>query len=136
MGFAIKQIQSIKPSYAKKLEECQILTTADLLKKCAKKESREKVSKKSGISDIILSDWAVMSDFMRIKGIGEEYSDLLEESGVKDAADLQKADPVKLIESMKETNERLKLARFVPPEIVILNWIDQAKKLKPTEFTF
>lgn len=135
MGFALKQIKSIKPAYVKKLQDSEIFTTDDLLQKCANKETRELAATKSSISDIVLLDWARMSDFMRIKGVGEEYAELLQEAGYSCVHELKNRKPAKVLENIIEANEKFKIARFIPPKSIIQDWIEQAKELAPIEFT-
>jgi predicted flap endonuclease-1-like 5' DNA nuclease len=66
---------------------------------------------------------------MRIKGVGEEYSDLLEEAGVDTIAELANRKPENLIAKILEVNEKEKLVRRPPVLKQVQNWVEQAKKL-------
>lgn len=136
MGYAIEEIEGIGPKYGEKLRACEIITTEDLLAKCAKKPGRTAVANDTGISDTLLRDWANMADLMRIKGVGEEYSDLLEEAGVDTVKELRNRNAANLAEKMAEVNEAKNLTNRVPSEKVVQGWVDQAKELAPTEFTY
>ena len=46
------------------------------------KKDRTELAKKTGISETLILKWVNMVDLYRIKGIGAEFSELLEASGV------------------------------------------------------
>ncbi len=126
----IKDIEGIGPVYAKKLIEAGIKTTEDLLKSGATAKLREELGKKTGIDHKLILEWVNLSDLFRIKGVGSEYSDLLEEAGVDTIVELAKRVPENLHSKMLEVNEKKKLVRRPPPMSSVKNWIEQAKKLK------
>jgi len=82
MRYTIDRIEGIGPSFSAKLAGAAIKTTSDLLEKCGSAAGRKPVSEKTGLSTKFLLKWANMADLMRISGVGEEYSELLEASGV------------------------------------------------------
>ena len=126
----IVDIEGIGPVYAKKLIEAGIKTTEDLLKFGATAKGREELGKKTGIDHKLLLEWVNLADLFRIKGVGSEYSDLLEETGVDTVAELAKRVPDNLHSKMLEVNEKKKLVRRPPPMSSVKNWVEQAKKLK------
>ncbi|MCB1171656.1 MAG: DUF4332 domain-containing protein, partial [Leptospiraceae bacterium] len=87
------------------------------------------IAKDSGLSPKLILEWVNHSDLMRIKGVGEEYSDLLEEAGVDTVVELAQRKAANLYEAMAKTNEKKKLVRQMPGESKIQDWINQAKKL-------
>ena len=68
-------------------------------------------------------------DLFRIKGVSEEYSDLLEEAGVDPVVELAQRNPGNLIEAIQATNARKKLVRRPPSIKMVKKWVAQAKKL-------
>ena len=72
-----------------------------------------------------------MADLMRISGVGEEYSELLEAAGVDTVKELKHRNAANLAEKMQEVNEAKKLVRQVPSESQVTKWVDQAKELPP-----
>jgi predicted flap endonuclease-1-like 5' DNA nuclease len=74
----IEDIEGIGPVYAEKLLSVGIKTTSDLLDQGKDRKGRELLVQKTGISHVLVLKWVNMADLMRIKGIGEEYSELLE----------------------------------------------------------
>ena len=71
-------------------------------------------------------------DLFRIKGIGEEFADLLEEAGVDSVPELAQRKPDNLLEAIQKANSKNKnkLVRRKPGLTQIKNWVSQAKKLK------
>ena len=65
----------------------------------------------------------------RIKGVAEEYSDLLEASGVDTVVELAQRNPENLLAKILEVNAEKKLVRRVPTLNAIKDWIEQAKDL-------
>jgi predicted flap endonuclease-1-like 5' DNA nuclease len=66
---------------------------------------------------------------MRIKGVGEEYSDLLEAAGVDTVPELSRRKPANLLEAMTTVNKKKKLVRQLPTEAKVTDWVAQAKML-------
>ncbi len=129
MTLTIKDIEGIGPSYKEKLTAAGIRTSDDLLKAGRTGKGRADLSKRTGISTKLLLEWTNLSDLARIKGIGEEYSDLLEEAGVDTVSELSRRVPEKLYQKILEINEQKRLVRRAPAETSVENWVQQAKKL-------
>ena len=73
-------IEGIGPVYAAKLEQVGVRTTDALLKKGSKPEDRRLLAEASGIGAHLILEWVNLADLYRIKGVGSQYSDLLEEA--------------------------------------------------------
>jgi predicted flap endonuclease-1-like 5' DNA nuclease len=74
-------------------------------------------------------EWVNLADLFRIKGIGEEFSDLLEEAGVDTVPELAQRNPENLHSKLVEVNEAKKLVRRVPGLSQVQDWVAQAKEL-------
>ena len=131
MGYKIEQIEGIGPAYAAKLAEAGITTTDDLLKLCCEKKGRTSTAKQTGCSEAQLLKWVNMADLMRISGVGEEYSELLEAAGVDTCKELKMRRADNLTAKMAEVNEEKKLVRALPSESQVEKWVEQAKGLEP-----
>jgi predicted flap endonuclease-1-like 5' DNA nuclease len=125
----IEDIEGIGPTYAKKLTKAGINTTDDLLKAGTTPKERATLAAKTGISEKLILEWVNLSDLFRIKGVGEEYSDLLEEAGVDTVAELATRNADNLHAKILEVNKEKKLVRRPPTLDEITDWIKQAKKL-------
>ena len=127
---ALVNIEGIGEQYAEKLAQAKIGTTQSLLKRAATRKGRREVSKESGVSPAKLLDFVNLADLFRVRGIGEEYSDLLEASGVDTVPELAARNAKNLTAKMAEVNEKRSLVRRVPNEKQVADWVKQAKKLK------
>ena len=128
-GKNIIDVEGIGPIYAEKLNAIGIRTTVDLLEDGATQRGREELVEKTGISSKLILEWVNLADLFRIKGIGEEYSDLLEEAGVDTVVELSGRNPDNLYSKILEVNEEKKLVRRLPRLDEVRDWVEQAKKL-------
>jgi len=131
MSKKISDIEGIGPSYAQKLAKANIKSVGGLLKKCCDKKGRKSVSQTTGIDDSMLLKWANMADLFRVKGVGSEYSELLEASGVDTVKEMRNRNAFNLYEKMKEVNVKKKLVRQMPGLKKVEGFIESAKKLDP-----
>ena len=125
----IVQIEGIGPTYAQKLNNEGITTTDELLDTGATPEGRAALAEKTGITETLILEWVNLADLMRIRGVGEEYSDLLEEAGVDTVAELARRNPDNLLAKIIEVNEAKNLVRRVPYLSFVESWVQQAKTL-------
>ncbi len=130
LNYPIEAIEGIGEVYAKKLKEIGIKTVDDLLKAGAKKSDRKKLAKTLGISEKRILEWVNRADLFRIPGVGEEYSDLLEQAGVDTVVELARRNPEHLYEELVRVNEKKKLVRRLPTKKQVAAWVQAAKKLK------
>jgi len=131
MAYKIDQIEGIGPAMKANLAKADIRTTEDLLKLCCEKSGRAKIAKLTNCSEQQLLKWTNMADLMRISGVGEEYSELLEAAGVDTVKELKNRNAANLLTSMKTVNEQKNLTRSLPGETTVQKWVDQAKALDP-----
>lgn len=125
----ISDIEGIGPKYAELLAKEGIKTVEGLLKVAAKSKDRKKLSEVLQISEKLILEWVNLADLFRIKGIGEEYSDLLEEAGVDTVPELAQRKPENLLQKLVEVNEEKKLVRRLPVLSQVEDWVKQAKDL-------
>lgn len=125
----IDDIEGIGPAYAEKLIAVGISTVDALLKAGATAKGRVELAEKSGISGSLILEWTNHADLYRIKGVGQEYSDLLEEAGVDTVVELSKRVPANLHKKILEMNEAKNLVRRPPSEKMVASWVAQAKEL-------
>ncbi len=125
----IKKIEGIGTTFAERLAAEGIATSKDLLEAGKTRRRREDLSEKTGISNQLILEWVNLADLIRVKGVSEEYSDLLEEAGVDTVVELARRNPEKLHAKILELNKEKKLVRRTPSKGMVTNWIEQAKKL-------
>jgi predicted flap endonuclease-1-like 5' DNA nuclease len=125
----IIDIEGIGPVYAEKLAGIGITTVEALLKAGASPKGREELVEKTGISHKLILEWVNLADLFRIKGVGEEYSDLLEEAGVDTIPELAQRNAENLYAKLQEVNAAKELVRRLPTQSQVADWIAQAKKM-------
>jgi len=125
----LAKIEGIGEVYSNKLEAVGISTLEELLATASTPKGRQDLAAKSDISEKLILEWANRAGLFRIKGIGEEYSDLLEAAGVDTVPELAQRNADNLYAALKSTNAAKKLVRKLPSRDQIADWIDQAGKL-------
>ena len=126
---ALTVIEGIGAKFAAKLKGAGIGSTEALIEKCATAKGRKEIAEKTGINADLLLQWVNHIDLFRIKGVGAEYSDLLEAAGVDSAPELAQRKPDNLFQKLVEVNKAKKLVRKLPVQSQVANWVEQAKKL-------
>ena len=122
-------VEGIGDVYSQKLAEAGIETAEDLLEAGAYPAGRKDVAEQTGISDKLILKWVNRVDLFRIKGVSEEYADLLEAAGVDTVPELARRNAQNLYQKLVATNEDKKLVREVPSQAAVTDWVKQAKQL-------
>jgi predicted flap endonuclease-1-like 5' DNA nuclease len=125
----ISDIEGIGPAYAKKLAKAGLRSVEALLKSGASAKGRKELAQASGVDETMLLEWVNRADLYRIKGVGKQYSDLLEKAGVDTVVELGKRVPANLYAKMVEINAAKNLVNGMPGQKKVEGWIAQAKKL-------
>lgn len=130
---SLTTIEGIGPKYAKQLRAAGIRGTVGLLELGCAKPGRKQLAADSGIPEKLILEWCNRADLMRVNGVGEEYSDLLEHAGVDTVKELRNRKPENLHKKMIETNSARKvgLVRRPPSLGEVERWVEHAKQLDP-----
>ena len=127
---SLKSIEGIGAKNAEKLARAGVRSTEVLLAKGAKAKNRKALAAESGIGEKQILDWVNRADLFRVTGIGEQYSDLLEQAGVDTVVELAQRKAGNLCAAMAEVNAKKNLVNRLPSEKVVAGWIKAAKSLK------
>jgi len=125
----LNEIEGIGEVYRQRIEAAGISSTEKLLEAGSTPKGRKDLAEKAGVSDKLLLKWINNSDLFRIKGVGQEYADLLEQAGVDTVPELAQRKPENLHQKMTELNEQKKLVRKLPTLDQVQSWVAQAKEL-------
>jgi len=125
----LTEVEGIGEVYAQKLKDAGVATTNALLKQGATSKGRKEIAEKTGVGEKLILEWVNHVDLFRIKGVGEEYADLLEEAGVDTVPELAQRNPENLYQKLGAVNEEKKLVRRPPSQDQVGAWIEQAKAL-------
>ncbi|PPD57896.1 DUF4332 domain-containing protein [Dehalogenimonas etheniformans] len=129
MMASISEIEGIGPKNAEKLNTVGIKTVEKLLEMGASPKGRKEIAEKTGIGEVSILEWVNRADLFRIKGVGEEFSDLLEAAGVDTVKELAQRKPDNLLAKLTEVNMEKKLVRRMPVLSAVTDWVKQAKEL-------
>ena len=122
-------IEGIGPAFEEKLNQAGVTSCEQLLEKGATKAGRDEIEKATGIDHSRISRFVNHADLCRIKGVGGEYAELLEASGVDSVPELAQRNAENLAAKMAEINETKKLVRALPSAKAVDEWVAQAKSL-------
>lgn len=131
MSYAIEEIEGIGPTYGAKLKGAGVKTTTSLLNKGKKPAGRKALADAADISEKLILEWCNLADLMRVKGIGKQFSELLEAAGIDTVKELRNRNAANTAAKMAEVNAEKKLTRTVPSESMVADWVAQAKTMDP-----
>jgi predicted flap endonuclease-1-like 5' DNA nuclease len=126
----LDEVEGIGPIEAEKFALAGIATGDALLEQGATAGGRAAIEKATGIGGTLILKWVNRLDLMRVKGIGSEYSDLLEVAGVDSPAELAQRNAANLATTFEEVvAARPGTVRRIPTEVEVAGWIAEAKNL-------
>ena len=131
MTYPLSEIEGMNAFFASKLKSLGIRTTDALLEAARTVKGRKALAAKTGISEQQLLEWANVSDYMRIPGMGKAKVGLMRAAGVTTVRELAHRNPARLAQNMKEINTRQNLVRILPSEKSVAQLIAKARKLPP-----
>lgn len=127
MSYPLSDLGGLSNTVTKSLTDMGINSVEKLLKDSATPAMRSGVASKLGISPMRLLKFAQQADLFRIPGIAGQYSNLLQEIGIKDVPDLGSRNAGNLLGLITDHNEKNDLVDRIPKEDEVLGWIDAAK---------
>jgi predicted flap endonuclease-1-like 5' DNA nuclease len=128
----VLEIEGVGTRYAEKLVAAGISTDVELLERGHTRKGRAEIAETTGVSEKSVLEWVNHADLMRIKGIGPEYADLLEEAGVDTVPELARRNAAHLYETVMTTVAAKGLVRRPPSEGMIADWVVEAGTLGRT----
>ena len=127
----IDEVEGIGPVLAGKLTEAGCTTTDDLLEQGATAHGRERLANATGISPAQVLKFCNHVDLMRLDGVGSEYAELLEASGVDSPTELAGRNAANLAQTFQELDAaRPNWIRRLPSQGMVEGWIAQAKGME------
>ena len=129
MAYKIIDIQGIGPVYAEKLTAIGIETVPQLLERGKTPKGRKEIEESTGIRHDLVLTWVNHADLFRVKGVGPQFSELLEASGVDTVKELAHRNAANLEKTMIEVNEKEHRTKRVPSAGELQKMIDIAKEL-------
>jgi predicted flap endonuclease-1-like 5' DNA nuclease len=122
-------VEGIGEVYSGQLKEAGVDSPQNLLERGGTPQGRNELAVATGISSKLILEWVNHVDLFRIKGVGSEYADLLEEAGVDTVVELAQRNPANLFQKLTEVNAEKNLVRKLPTDAEVEEWVAQAKDL-------
>jgi predicted flap endonuclease-1-like 5' DNA nuclease len=132
MSDLISKIKGMDTGLQTKLEAEGIRTTEQLLEHMQTNKQRTELAQKSGTTAVVLKELANRADLMRLKGVGGDFSNLLEEAGVNSCKELQHRTPERLQQVLAELHTSKHIGHHAPTLAQVTEWISEAKTLAQT----
>ncbi|HEY5002105.1 MAG TPA: DUF4332 domain-containing protein [Ktedonobacteraceae bacterium] len=132
MSDLISKLKGLDTGLQAKLEAEGIRTTEQLLEHTQTSKLRTDLAQKSGTTAVVLKELANRADLMRLKGVGGDFSNLLEEAGVNSCKELQHRAPEHLQQILTELHTSKHIGHHAPTLVQVTEWISEAKTLAHT----
>lgn len=125
----ITDIEGIGEVYAVKLRTAGVRTTEALLERGGTPKGRKGLAEMTGFSEQTILEWVNRADLFRVRGIGSQYSDLLEAAGVDTVRELAVRKAESLLENLTKANAEKNKVNKLPTLSQVKSWIQIAKIL-------
>jgi predicted flap endonuclease-1-like 5' DNA nuclease len=129
MTHKISEIKGLDPKVATKLQQAHIDTVDDLVKHAQTPHQRAELAQQLGVPPSQFTGWLNRANLMRLKGVGTEMANLLEDSGVDSVKELQHRKAEMLVTKLKETNDAKHITSHAPSQTQVQEWIEEARTL-------
>ena len=125
----IKDIEGIGEAYAVKLRAAGVRTTEALLERGGKPKGRKELAEMTGFSEQTILEWVNRADLFRVRGLGSQYTDLLEAAGVDTVRELANRKAETLTAALAKVNAQKNKVNKLPSVTQVQSWIQFAKSL-------
>lgn len=127
-AITIAALRGATPKHVSALKAKSITNADHLLASAGTPGARADLAKSSGLGDNTILELVNRADLARIKGIGRQYSNLLEDAGVDTVPELAQRNATNLHQALGSAATKSGVKR--PPSMrEVEDWIKQAKSL-------
>ena len=130
--FYIAYYDSPRELFSNCLARSGIRSTKLFLLIASHQQGRKELEEQCRIPEKLILQWVQIADLMRIKGIGEEYVDLLGAAGIDSLNILRNRRADYIFSAISICNSKKKIVRKLPSSKQVEKWVEQAKELEPT----
>ena len=127
--YTITDIEGIGEAYAVKLRTAGVRTTEALLERGGKPKGRKELAEMTGLSEQTILEWVNRADLFRVRGLGSQYTDLLEAAGVDTVRELANRKAETLTAALAKVNAEKNKVNKLPSVTQVESWIQFAKTL-------
>jgi len=123
------EIEGIGERYCERLGGCGITTVEDLLALGATPEGRHELAERTHLREDLILKWIALADLFRIRGVAEDYAELLERVGITSLPTLAESNADQLYAELMQVNETCHVVRNIPHRYQVQSWVAQAREL-------
>ncbi len=127
MSDPISKIKGMTAEIQAKFEAEGIKNTQQLLEHTGTDKERSTLAHTIGITPQQLKEFANRADLMRLKGVGGDFANLLEEAGVNSCKELQHRKAENLHHALAELQAAKKIAHHMPTLQQVTEWVAEAQ---------
>eukprot|EP00011_Vannellida_sp_DIVA3-517-6-12_P015019 CAMPEP_0114621628 /NCGR_PEP_ID=MMETSP0168-20121206/9324_1 /TAXON_ID=95228 ORGANISM="Vannella sp., Strain DIVA3 517/6/12" /NCGR_SAMPLE_ID=MMETSP0168 /ASSEMBLY_ACC=CAM_ASM_000044 /LENGTH=136 /DNA_ID=CAMNT_0001832827 /DNA_START=62 /DNA_END=472 /DNA_ORIENTATION=+ len=127
----VASIEGIGPKHTEDLAMANVKSVTELLEEGGTRAGRKHLAKAAGVTEHLILEWVNRADLMRVKGVGKQYSDLLEKCGVESVKELAHRNADHLFAKTTEVAESsgTRIVRRPPSHKEVSAWVTHAKRL-------
>jgi predicted flap endonuclease-1-like 5' DNA nuclease len=129
MPHKISEIKGMDTAMQAKFAAANIATVEQLLAQSGTPAQRGTLAAQLGTTPAALTEWVNRADLMRLKGVGTEFANLLEECGVDSCKELQHRVAANLQVKLKNVNDEKRVTHHAPTLAQVEEWIQEAATL-------
>jgi predicted flap endonuclease-1-like 5' DNA nuclease len=124
----VSQIRGTNAKQVTKLRASGVRNADQLLDRAGSDKGRKELAAATGLSNDAVLELVNRADLARVKGIGRQYSNLLEDCGVDTVKELAQRKPDNLQPMLAEKASKSGVKR-APTMREVTSWVSQAKAL-------
>jgi predicted flap endonuclease-1-like 5' DNA nuclease len=125
----IRDLHCLRTNEANQLVDFGVTSTDRLLLVASKRQGREDLAEETGISESKILRLVQLADLMRVKGIGSEYTRLLDRVGVQTLKQLGRRSPQRLMDDFANLNSERQVVQRMPSIGDVRDWVEGAKRM-------
>lgn len=125
----IRDVHCLKANEATRLVNFGVTSTERLLLIASNRQGRQDLAEETGLPEDKILQVVQLADMMRVKGIGCEYTRLLDRVGVQTLKQLGRRSPERLMDDLTNLNSERQVVRRLPSLADVAGWVDGAKHL-------
>lgn len=129
MAVVLTKLYGVDHELELKLKARGVKDSEDLIALANKNGGVKTLAPEMGIDAETLSALVNRAHLVRIRGIGEAYTMLLEEAGVKSVSDLATKSPDELRGQLEQINQNHKVVGRVPALAMVNGWVNKAQRV-------
>lgn len=125
----IADIRGLDDDMRAKLVALGIRNAEQLIARAGHAAGRVALAQELGVDRSQVTEWVNRADLMRLKGVGRQYANLLEDAGVDSCKELQHRIPANLHARLAEINAAQQVVERTPTARQVADWVAEAKQL-------